>query len=73
MSTTVEIKDLASQWAAVLKSVRSGGEVLIVDQTVPQARLLPITRRQPGMHPDAMEMQPDFDEALPETFWVGGT
>ncbi len=71
MSTMIEVKDLATHWTAVLESVRSGDEVLIVDQTVPQARLLPITHRRAGMHPEAMQMMPDFDHPLPEAFWVG--
>lgn len=70
MSTSVDVKDLAIQWTTVLESVRSGEEVLIVDRTVPQARILPIVRRHTGMHPNAMELQPDFDEALPESFWA---
>lgn len=69
MSTTVEIKDLAAQWRTILESVRSGEEVLVVDQAVPQARLMPITRRRAGMHLDAMSMSSDFDEALPDQFW----
>ncbi|HET6424182.1 MAG TPA: hypothetical protein VFG20_10900 [Planctomycetaceae bacterium] len=71
MSTTVEVKDLATQWRTILESVRSGEEVVLVDQSIPQARLLPINRRQPGMHPDAIVMGADFDEALPDQFWQG--
>ena len=71
MSATIEYRELSKRWAEVLKTVRSGEEVVIVDESIPQARLLPIVGRKGGLHPGAMVMHPDFDEALPDVFWQG--
>jgi prevent-host-death family protein len=70
MSATVEVRELTQRWAEVLRSVHRGEEVVIVDAAVPQARLLPIARRRAGLHADALQPQPGFDDPLPESYWT---
>ncbi|HUQ72398.1 MAG TPA: hypothetical protein VM165_22920 [Planctomycetaceae bacterium] len=71
MSSTIEVRDLTQRWPEVLDSVRRGEVVVIVDATVPQARISPIVRRLAGLHPGALIPTADFDEPLSDEFWVG--
>ena len=71
MATTIEIQELSQRWNEVLETVRAGQEVVILNHTVPQARLLPMQPRRAGLHAGVIQTPPDFDEALPDAFWVG--
>ena len=55
--------------------VRSGEEIVFTDHDKPLARLVPIgeelTPRVAGLHPNAMVMSPDFNDPLPDEFWLG--
>jgi antitoxin (DNA-binding transcriptional repressor) of toxin-antitoxin stability system len=57
-------------------------EVVLTEDQKPVAKVLPIAgpsekqasgiaRRQLGLHPGAWEASSDFDEPLPEQFWLG--
>jgi len=37
----------------------------------PVARLVPISVRAAGLHAGAIWTSPDFDEPLPDEFWMG--
>jgi antitoxin (DNA-binding transcriptional repressor) of toxin-antitoxin stability system len=50
-------------------------EIILIENGYPVARILPVkklTRKQlSGLNPGAMVMHDDFDEPLPESFWLG--
>lgn len=77
MSTTIDIRELPARWEEALTLVSSGCEVLLLDGTVPRARLVPCQTAPgalvPGLHPGAMEPSADFDAPLPDDFWTGNT
>jgi len=77
MSTTIDIRELPARWEEVLTLVASGCEVLLVEGTVPRARLVPCqvaaAPRVAGLHPGAIQPAADFDDPLPDDFWTGGT
>ena len=77
MSTTIDIRELPARWEEVLSLVSSGCEVLLLDGTVPRARLVPWQAPTgspvPGLHPGAFEPSEDFDAPLPDDFWTGNT
>lgn len=53
----------------------SGVEIILTEGSIPIARLVPIVSspmtRIAGLHADAIWTSNDFDEPLPEAFWVG--
>lgn len=50
-------------------------EVILTDGEKPVARVLPVEaprrKRTAGLNRGAMEMHEDFDEPLPDEFWLG--
>ncbi len=75
MSTAAfDVHDLPARFAEALARAAAGDEVMITENEVPRARLLSLGPGQPrilGLHPGAITMAPDFDEPLPDDFWLG--
>lgn len=74
MTQVVDVTQLATKWPELLAAVKAGGEVILTDHDVPQARLLPLNepqKRQAGLHLGDFQMAPDFDDELPDDFWLG--
>ena len=74
MITTIDIRELPARLEEALALAASGGEVLLTDGTAPRARLVPCggsSPRVPGLHAGAIRVAPDFDEPLPDDFWIG--
>ena len=71
----IELADLQNRFEEILDQVASGIEFTILENGKPKARLIPIrndrTRRESGLHKGAIEMAPDFDDPLPDSFWLG--
>jgi len=60
------------QWSQeLLSQIVSGVEWILTDGPTPVARLVPIPSRVAGLHAGAIWTSPDFDEPLPEEFWMG--
>jgi len=60
----------------LLALVGKGTEIILTQEDVPIARLIPIAAssdvpRIPGLHPGAIWVSDDFDEPLPDEFWLG--
>jgi antitoxin (DNA-binding transcriptional repressor) of toxin-antitoxin stability system len=76
MSTTiVDVHELATRFAEMLSLAVAGNEVLVTENQIPLARLVPLTPGQPrilGFHTGAITTTPDFDAPLPDDFWEGG-
>lgn len=55
--------------------VRKGAEVMLTDDGAPLARMIPMNQtartRIPELHAGAIRTNDDFDEPLPEEFWMG--
>jgi antitoxin (DNA-binding transcriptional repressor) of toxin-antitoxin stability system len=52
-----------------------GNEVVIAANQVPLVKLVPVRkrpqRRVAGLHRGALKMRDDFNEPLPDEFWLG--
>ncbi len=48
----------------LLKKIKDGQEIVIMDHSVPVARVLPAGSRIPGLHLDAIKISEDFDAPL---------
>lgn len=72
-STQVELSDLGTRFAEVLALAESGTDVVLTEQQIPRARLVPLesSRRIAGLHPGAIQTSADFDEPLPDACWTG--
>lgn len=60
----------------LLALVGKGTEIILTQEDVPIARLIPIadssaTPRIAGLHSGAIWISDDFDEPLPDEFWLG--
>jgi prevent-host-death family protein len=73
MSTTVEVRELATRLGELVELATSGAEIIVTEAGVPRARLIPLDQSKPrvlGLHPGAMKMAEDFDAPLPEEFYA---
>ncbi len=76
MSTkTIELQDAQKRFMELVAQLTAGTEIILTQGDVAIARLVPIVSvsrpRLAGLHPGAIWTSDDFDEPLPETFWVG--
>lgn len=71
--TQVELSDLETRFAEVLALAESGADVVLTEQAIPRARLVPLgaSPRTAGLHVGAIQTSDDFDEPLPDAFWTG--
>jgi prevent-host-death family protein len=77
LTQTVDVGEVESQFAELLQLINKGAEVILTKKNVPVARLVPIEpikkQRIPGLHAGAIWTSDDFDDPLPEEFWLGET
>jgi antitoxin (DNA-binding transcriptional repressor) of toxin-antitoxin stability system len=71
---TVEVQQ--TYLKELLSLVVEGTEIILTQGNIPVARLVPIadeevTSRIAGLHLGAIWMSDDFDEPLPDQFWLG--
>jgi antitoxin (DNA-binding transcriptional repressor) of toxin-antitoxin stability system len=76
MTKTVDIRDAQAQLPELLSFTQEGNEVIISEGDRPVARLVPIPssgrKRVLGLHRGTAWTSEDFDEPLPDGFWLGG-
>jgi antitoxin (DNA-binding transcriptional repressor) of toxin-antitoxin stability system len=74
MMTTIDIRELPARLEEALAVASAGGEVILLEGSVPRAKLVPAgpaPQRVAGLHAGALPAAPDFDAPLPEEFWTG--
>lgn len=75
---TYDISELPGRFAEAVARAEQGDEVLVTAPGLRTMRLTPgphlpsSTPRVANLHPGAMTMSPDFDDPLPDEFWLGG-
>ena len=73
-SKIVDVEDMHTRLDELLSMVASGTELIVVDGETPVARVTPVvvskTPRIPGLHPGALSTSDDFDDPLPDDFWI---
>ena len=73
---TVNLDKVEKQLAELLAIVEHNGEIVIVQNGKPLARLEPVTqpkkkKRIAGLNRGMIWTSEDFDEPLPDEFWLG--
>ncbi len=76
MTKIVSINEAQTQLQGLLALARNGDEVIIEENGEPSARLIPITRKEHkervlGLREGQVWTSDDFDEELPDSFWLG--
>jgi prevent-host-death family protein len=71
----VSLTDAATQLSELVRLTQEGAEILIMDDGVPVARLVPVEPpQQPrvaGLNEGEAWISDDFDAELPDEFWLG--
>jgi len=75
-TTTVNMHEAKTRLSELLALALQGEEVIIAKANKPMARLVPLEqpkkRRIAGLHAgEGFWMSGDFDEPLPDEFWLG--
>ncbi len=77
LTKTIDVHETQTSLKELLSLVREGAEIVFTEGSAPLARLVPImvpmTPRIAGLHAGAMWTSDDFDEPLPEEFWIENT
>jgi antitoxin (DNA-binding transcriptional repressor) of toxin-antitoxin stability system len=72
---TISVHDLSNHLQELLSLLKEGDEVMLVEGNKPLARLVPVEtalrERVPDLHPGNFKVSDDFDEELPDEFWLG--
>lgn len=73
-STTIDVLDVQTHFLELLTQVIAGDEIVVTQGQKPVARLLPMesaaTPRVAGLHAGLGWVSDDFDDPLPEEFWM---
>jgi antitoxin (DNA-binding transcriptional repressor) of toxin-antitoxin stability system len=79
---TIEVLTEATSLKDLVSLAKRETEVVLTEHETPVARVVPIPspppassanhgRRLLGLHPGAWEISDDFDQPLPDEFWLG--
>ena len=73
---TINLDKVEKQLAELLAIVEHNGEIVIAENGKPLARLEPVTqpkkkKRIAGLNRGMIWTSEDFDEPLPDEFWLG--
>jgi len=76
MTQTVSVHEAQDKLPDLLAQALAGNEVIITEDGTPVARLVPVVahskkKRVPGLNRGAILTSEDFDEPLPDEFWLG--
>jgi prevent-host-death family protein len=74
LTKTIDLHEAQNHFTELLSLIMSGAEIILTDGSTPVARLVPAAPaflpRIAGLHLGDVWTSDDFDEPLPETFWV---
>jgi antitoxin (DNA-binding transcriptional repressor) of toxin-antitoxin stability system len=74
-TTTIDIQEAQAQLLHLLALAMRGTDVVIAKDKIPLVRLVPFKperkRRIAGLHRGAMRVRADFNDPLPDEFWLG--
>jgi antitoxin (DNA-binding transcriptional repressor) of toxin-antitoxin stability system len=75
MTETVDVEEAKERLPELVSLALEGNEVIISEGDRPVARLVPFSpsgrKRVMGLHRGVAWMSDDFDEPLPDEFWLG--
>jgi len=73
----VTVQEAEGHLLELIGLVEKGEEVIIVHNDLPNVKLVPLVQRPQkrvfGQHRGKVWMSPDFDDPLPDDFWLSGS
>ncbi|MCS7304307.1 MAG: hypothetical protein NZ602_04275 [Thermoguttaceae bacterium] len=69
-SKWIDVKEAQARLPELISQMGSDQEWIIMDGSLPIAKIISINLRSPGLHPGAVWTSADFDEPLPDEFWA---
>jgi antitoxin (DNA-binding transcriptional repressor) of toxin-antitoxin stability system len=75
--TIVTVEEAGARLRELIGLAEQGEEVVIACEDEPKVKLVPLRsvphKRVFGQHRGKIWLRPDFDDPLPESFWLSGT
>jgi antitoxin (DNA-binding transcriptional repressor) of toxin-antitoxin stability system len=71
ITKTIDLNKESPNLEGLLSIVARGTEVLLTQGDIPIARLAPVGKRVAGLHAGSIWISEQFDEPLPDEFWIG--
>jgi antitoxin (DNA-binding transcriptional repressor) of toxin-antitoxin stability system len=75
VTKTIDVRDKKITVQELIAQVREGVEIILAEGDQPVARLLPVlspdSPRQAGLFEGSIWTSDDFDDPLPDEFWLG--
>ena len=76
MTQTVTVDEAQNKLPDLLADALAGDEVIITERGTPVARLVPVVahsnkKRVAGLNRGSISTSEDFDEPVPDEFWLG--
>jgi len=66
------VSDAQAQFKDIVHRVVGGVHVILSENRIPVAHLLPVGVRMAGLHAGAISTSDDFDAPMPDDFWTQG-
>jgi antitoxin (DNA-binding transcriptional repressor) of toxin-antitoxin stability system len=77
MTISIDISSVQPNLTDLLSSLAEGSEIILTQGDTPVAYLVPANSpshpRIPGLHPGAIQINENFDQPLPDSFWTGNS
>ncbi len=77
LTETVSIRDARNNLSELVKRALQGDEIIITEADRPLVRLVPVARaegpRVAGLNRGQVWTSDDFDQPLPDDFWLGSS
>ncbi|WP_425615603.1 type II toxin-antitoxin system Phd/YefM family antitoxin [Anatilimnocola sp. NA78] len=70
MRIDIDVHELPRRFDEALKAMANGDEIYLIADGRACAKLAPLLPRTLDLHPGAFQMAPDFDDPLPDEFWI---
>lgn len=71
---TIDITTMEEVKTSVLSLLKQDTEIILTENGHPVARVLPMAKQSrkllSGLNKDMMKMHDDFDDPMPESFWL---
>ncbi len=75
ITKTVTLNDIQSQLPKIMSMVSKGNIIVISENNKPLAKIVPVseqsTKRTAGLNKGKIWVSDDFDDSLPDDFWMG--
>ncbi len=69
---TINVKDAENHFKELVKRVVSGAHIILQQNNKPIAHIWPVSSRVAGLHSGSIKTSADFDDELPESYFISG-